>query len=199
MTRGGRTPATQRAREASARPGIALMLMGITHNCLNCGEQFTAFPSQKRKLCSNQCRLEWLHNHNRTARRTGQLAKCATCGNEFYVPAWRKKSGRGIYCSRECYSISKQKAMRGTLNPQFIDGRVKRLGLKAFYRSGVWRRLRRAIYQRDNYNCKKCRRHGGNLHAHHIIPLGKHDPLDEDNIITVCIDCHGLIHNGGVT
>ena len=110
------------------------------------------------------------------------------------MPLWKKRINKGKFCSRDCYAKDKSNKFKGDKNPAYKDGRTKR-HQKAFYLSIEWRKLRKEIYKRDKYNCKKCKKHGGELAAHHIIPVGLcKDPLDSLNIITVCRKCHISIH-----
>ena len=65
--------------------------------------------------------------------------------------------------------------------------------------------LRKAVFARDNYTCRCCNRGGGSyidvMEAHHIIPVFLNKGLNADvagdvmdNLITVCILCHRMIH-----
>ena len=129
---------------------------------------------------------------------TGRNKQCEVCGDEFYVPKWREAKGRGKFCSVDCYSIAHREQMKGIQNPAYIDGRVKKMGIKALYRTDKWRRLRKEIYKRDHYECAGCGQHGGRLEAHHIKPVGIcKDPFDKVNLITLCQGCHNYTHAGG--
>ena len=52
---------------------------------------------------------------------------------------------------------------------------------------------RKAIYRRDGYQCALCgsTRH---LQIHHYIPRGKGGRDIPQNLITLCSDCHALVH-----
>ncbi|WP_256815571.1 HNH endonuclease [Cytobacillus sp. Bac17] len=82
-----------------------------------------------------------------------------------------------------------------------------------FYNSGEWKKLRAEIKKRDNYECQECKRQGRlsidtneyseragrkkiQLVVHHIKELEHHPDLalDEDNLETVCVDCHNKEH-----
>lgn len=82
-----------------------------------------------------------------------------------------------------------------------------------FYTSYTWKKLRKQVIARDNYECQQCKRegkvfidHGGmnksgkrkkiTLIVHHKIEL-KDRPdlaLDMNNLETVCVNCHNKIH-----
>ena len=65
--------------------------------------------------------------------------------------------------------------------------------------------LRKAVFARDNFTCQCCKRGGGSyvdvMEAHHIIPVFLNDGYSAevagdnlDNLITVCILCHRMVH-----
>jgi 5-methylcytosine-specific restriction endonuclease McrA len=53
--------------------------------------------------------------------------------------------------------------------------------------------LRRAVLQRDGWKCQDC---GGmtNLEVHHQRFRSQSGPDHEDNLITLCRDCHSVRH-----
>jgi len=61
-----------------------------------------------------------------------------------------------------------------------------------------WESKREAIKKRDNYQCRSCGADDRQLHVHHIVPLGAGGSNAKSNLITLCEDCHGIVH-GGVT
>jgi 5-methylcytosine-specific restriction endonuclease McrA len=60
-----------------------------------------------------------------------------------------------------------------------------------------WNHRRQAVFKAVGYICQMCGRYSkGNLHYHHIIPVGcggRHIPM---NMIPVCKQCHEYIHSG---
>jgi len=63
-----------------------------------------------------------------------------------------------------------------------------------------WDQRRRAIYQRDEYQCQNCGRRGGaagnaELHCHHIVPKSKGGSHDASNLVTLCRNCHNQVHD----
>jgi endogenous inhibitor of DNA gyrase (YacG/DUF329 family) len=56
------------------------------YNCLNCGKEFTAKPSQKRKFCSQQCsnQYNFKNGHPLSGIKKCDYIKviCAQCGKE---------------------------------------------------------------------------------------------------------------------
>ena len=68
-----------------------------------------------------------------------------------------------------------------------------------FYQSSQWRKMRRLCFERDNYECQRCKDDGKFSQAevvHHIEHL-KHNPLralDMTNLISLCNVCHNKVH-----
>lgn len=84
---------------------------------------------------------------------------------------------------------------------------------RKFYDSYKWRKLSARIKQRDNNECQECKRNGLvrvdtneyserakrkkiQLVVHHVKEIDKHPDLawDEDNLMTICVDCHNKEH-----
>lgn len=70
-----------------------------------------------------------------------------------------------------------------------------------FYWSKEWRHKRSGILIRDNSECQVCKSQGKvtintKLIIHHIKPLEFFPSfrLSDSNLITVCLDCHNVIH-----
>lgn len=59
-----------------------------------------------------------------------------------------------------------------------------------------YRKWRREIYRRDDYICRKCRKRGRRLNAHHIESYSKNPEkrLKMDNGVTLCERCHKDFH-----
>ena len=83
-----------------------------------------------------------------------------------------------------------------------------------FYHSKAWKLKRKAILMRDHYQCVECRRRidqaredGTALHGkdawirravcvHHIKELKDYpdERLDDDNLVSLCHECHDKVH-----
>ncbi len=68
------------------------------------------------------------------------------------------------------------------------------------YRSGVWKDVVKAVYERDAYTCVRCgsgKKSARGLHAHHVRPWADHPELrmDAANLVTLCRSCHGWVHS----
>ena len=56
-----------------------------------------------------------------------------------------------------------------------------------------YRLLRQAVLQRDQWRCQSCGSIVG-LEVHHIQSRGRLGNDAEENLITLCYQCHGLLH-----
>ncbi|MDJ1184902.1 FAD-dependent thymidylate synthase [Roseofilum casamattae] len=62
---------------------------------------------------------------------------------------------------------------------------------------GAWtREIAPQVHQKFDYICQCCGERGGQLHAHHLVPVYADESLayDFDNLITLCKTCHESIH-----
>ena len=71
--------------------------------------------------------------------------------------------------------------------------------IKLFYKRGGWKRKRREILQRDNYECQRCKEKGKHNQAttvHHIQHLDKRPDLAliDENLVSLCDTCHNEAH-----
>lgn len=69
-----------------------------------------------------------------------------------------------------------------------------------FYSSAEWRKKRREILARDNYECTVCDADvsaPGAARVDHIVTIAKawHRRLDDDNLRTLCIRCDNQRHS----
>ena len=55
-----------------------------------------------------------------------------------------------------------------------------------------WAEWRTSVFERDKYTCQECRKVGGRIEPHHIIPIrfNKDNLFSLDNGITLCRPCH---------
>jgi len=63
--------------------------------------------------------------------------------------------------------------------------------------SKISRGIRESILERDNRECQGCARGSSNvqLHVHHRTPKSDGGSDEEQNLLTLCKDCHNTIHN----
>ena len=56
---------------------------------------------------------------------------------------------------------------------------------------------RQAVLERDNGQCQACGQAGDNrLQLHHVIYRSQGGSHDEENLVTLCFDCHKDVHDG---
>ena len=59
-----------------------------------------------------------------------------------------------------------------------------------------WQKKRLEIFKRDKFQCRSCYAHEGTMHVHHLKYLMRYEPweYDDDDLITLCDDCHAEWH-----
>lgn len=59
-----------------------------------------------------------------------------------------------------------------------------------------WQKKRLEILERDSFQCRLCKDEKTTLHIHHLKYINGNDPWQYKNndLMTVCKDCHKLIH-----
>lgn len=55
----------------------------------------------------------------------------------------------------------------------------------------ISKEMRKYVFERDSYTCRLCFSTYRQMYCHHIFPQGS---ADEDNLITLCVPCHIIIH-----
>ncbi|MGB5917380.1 MAG: FAD-dependent thymidylate synthase, partial [Phormidesmis sp.] len=63
---------------------------------------------------------------------------------------------------------------------------------------GAWtRQIAPQVHKKFGYICQSCGKPGGELHAHHLVPVFANADLayEFDNLVSVCKDCHTKIHS----
>ena len=82
-------------------------------------------------------------------------------------------------------------------NPGLMNEKVKHWGYQKGFNYGYSSR-RSAILHRDNYTCQCCGKKNCRLEVHHIKFKSNGGTDDEENLITLCTDCHKGVHAGTV-
>lgn len=89
----------------------------------------------------------------------------------------------------------KKSKYRGELSGGWIDGRTSvNRKVRGSLEYQLWRK---SVFERDNWTCQKCGKHGGYIHAHHKKPFSKYPEFRTsiENGITLCVKCHRAIHS----
>ena len=80
-------------------------------------------------------------------------------------------------------------------NPNLINEKIRHWGYQHGFNYGYSSR-RKAVLHRDNYTCQCCGKKNCRLEVHHIKFRSNGGSDDENNMITLCEECHKGIHNG---
>ena len=81
--------------------------------------------------------------------------------------------------------------------PSLIDEKIRKWGYQKGFNYGHSSR-REAVLHRDNYTCQCCGKKNCQLQTHHIIFRSHGGSDDENNMITLCKECHKGVHNGTI-
>lgn len=82
-------------------------------------------------------------------------------------------------------------------NPSLMNEKIKKWGYQQGFNYGYSSR-REAVLHRDNYTCQCCGKKSCRLGVHHIKFKSNGGTDDEENLITLCEDCHKGVHAGTV-
>ena len=82
-------------------------------------------------------------------------------------------------------------------NPSLMNEKIKKWGYQKGFNYGYSSR-REAILHRDNYTCQCCGKKNCRLEVHHIKFKSNGGTDDEENLITLCEDCHKGVHAGTI-
>ena len=82
-------------------------------------------------------------------------------------------------------------------DPSLISEKVKHWGYQQGFNYG-YSSKREAILHRDNYTCQCCGKKSRRLEVHHVKFKSNGGTDDEENLITLCEDCHKGVHAGTV-
>lgn len=80
-------------------------------------------------------------------------------------------------------------------NPELISEKVKHWGYQKGFNYGFASR-KEAVLHRDSYTCQCCGKKNTRLEVHHIIFRSQGGTDDENNLITLCENCHKGVHEG---
>jgi hypothetical protein len=168
-------------------------------NCLKCKIEFNVKPSLERaKYCSRQCYWEDKKGKNCISeagmKKLRELAIKQKLGgsrgfgkdNPFYGKKHTLESLNQMSISRTGKTAKENHPnWKGGITPEIN----KRVG------STEWKKLRKIVYERDDYQCQKCGTVASTvrIHAHHIIPFRISQSNELSNLTTLCERCHPKI------
>ena len=82
-------------------------------------------------------------------------------------------------------------------NPSLMNEKIRHWGYQQGFNYGYSSR-RSAILHRDNYTCQCCGKKNCRLEVHHIKFKSNGGTDNEENLITLCKECHDGVHAGTV-
>ena len=189
-----------------------MTMMKVKLICGVCDKEFLRYKSHIKSeytFCSPKCSYEArglglvkriiTEPYDCYRRGEAEPRICLYCKEEFR--SW-KKSQR--YCSVKCCDEHKVETMKGSNNPSWIDGRSYD---KRCYRGNDWEEIRIKIYKRDNFTCTSCGikcvgKKSSNtkriIQCHHIENYDINQNNNDDNLTTLCLECHTKIHNNKI-
>lgn len=173
----------------------------LSKNCLVCGRLFEKPVNEslrswstRRKYCSKKC----LHSSPRS-KETRVKQRLAKLGKT----PWNK----GILLSEKHKAKLRGKRapfkdtskMRGRRPWNKIGDGITLLN-ERIRKSPKYKLWRKQVFERDDYTCQNCGKHGGTLHADHIKPFALYPELrfDVSNGRTLCVPCHRNTESFGI-
>lgn len=158
-------------------------------------ENFCLYCHKKIKLRNKFCSMDCLKKFNRISNPYKITLRCPVCLTEFKTYKNRIKK----FCSRKCYHKIFGYLQTGEKSHFWKNGATQ--GKIRIRVHPLYKKWRKAIFERDNYTCQSCLKTSseltrGKLCAHHIVKFSD-DPklaLKVSNGITLCWQCHRDFH-----
>lgn len=183
-----------------------------SHPGRRAGEQ----PKFKNQDCPVHRDVQWLKDQIAAGSYADEMAVLAGCSVSA-IKKWvyhygltlnKRPAGQATPWNknRGGYSLhlsDDSRQARRALSCQF----TRRGSESNFWRGGVssertmnaaWtRQIAPQVHQKFDYTCQNCGVRGGELHAHHLVPVFANPGLayEFDNLVTLCCDCHQTIHH----
>lgn len=144
----------------------------ITLTCMGCGRIFQSY-NPSRRYHNRSCYIKGLSQRMQTGlipkppvriSKKKIVCHCLECGRAVT----KFNSQAVIFCTPRCSADWSRKHRRGKNAGGYVDGRTpfKRL-LRASAEYTDWRSR---VFERDDWRCQICGRHGV-LNVHHLIPI----------------------------
>ena len=117
------------------------------------------------------------------------------CCVTYSLPQW----SRLLYCHH--HKVSKYLGSlqgNGLVTVENVEGKVRvtipnlevHISDERRPASDIWRRIRAAIFERDDYTCQYCGEHGGKLECDHVMPVSRGGDHSNGNLVTACFSCN---------
>ena len=193
----GRRPRQKRQR-GTPRP------QKVEVQCVVCGTPKMVHPCRERTrghfFCSKSCRSQpgpWRRMGIRHPGYSRAVVSCANCGKELLVIRFKRETNKHHFCSHGgCYAEWLAKRPREQ-HPRYRGG--DETVREAWERNGG-RKWKRDCRRRDGWQCGLCRRQYAKYSdcppVHHQASFSAYAELrsELDNGITLCRDCHRIVH-----
>lgn len=154
--------------------------------CGHCGESFQAHMTKAgwSKFCSKPC-------HAASQRKRVSIA-CAHCGKKIEKIPSRLAKYESAYCSNDCAHAAHGERYRRENHHGWRGGSLTGRGPS-------WPKARESAIQDAGEQCADCgmtrdehhAKYGKDLHVHHRTPYRLSLDNSQDNLIVLCIPCHG--------
>ena len=178
----------------------------VEFKCEVCGAVVYDWADSGRRFCGRACM-------GKAATKPLVERTCEKCGVVFPARKQQVDSGKARFCSNHCKALSHDNA--NLIGIPFTYEHRKKIGDSSGgdknwnWKGGVksenqaircgmdYRDWRKGVFQFDDFTCVRCGKRGGDLHAHHIDSFADRPEFrfDPDNGVTLCEDCHFLIHS----
>lgn len=56
--------------------------------------------------------------------------------------------------------------------------------------ASIWLKVRRIVFERDDFTCRYCGKRGVRLECDHVMPLSRGGSSHPDNLVTACRPCN---------
>ncbi len=165
---------------------------------------------------------QWLETQLKQGLSVDQMAEAAECSIEaikkwaYYdglalnkrptpfqpgFTPWNKgKSGYHLNLSASSYEKRRENAARYTkCGPESNSWKGGTSEMRELI--GAWtQQVAPQVHAKYNYICQRCGCRGGELHAHHLVPVFADESLayEFENLVSLCKTCHKYIHNNNL-
>jgi hypothetical protein len=125
--------------------------------------------------------------------------QCEYCHDNFLIPEWRYKQGRGRFCSVDCKNAHLA-TLTGEDNMRFAGKNVAPWE----YSGTSWQEARSAVTKRADGHCEWCGidfKEVKRIVVHHHVGVHEFNNPDDghtpDNMVAICQSCHAKHHGLG--